>query len=243
MTPLVVIDVVGLTHAMLGPLTPNIQRLAGDGFARPLGTVLPAVTCTAQSTLLTGLLPQEHGIVANGWYFPDLAEVGFWKQSNALVPGQRIYQAAKERDAQYTTVKMFWWYNMYADVDWSMTPRPSYPADGRKVFDTYSQPPELRDRLQEKLGVFPLPKFWGPAADIASTTWIVDATIEVLRAHRPSLTLAYLPHLDYNLQRLGPGDPRIADDIRQVDAQAGPAIHAAPAAGDRVHRASGQALP
>ena len=232
--PLVVLDVVGLTHAMLGPLTPNIRRLAESGFTRPLGAVLPAVTCTAQSTLLTGLLPRDHGIVANGWYFRDLAEVGFWKQSNALVHGERVYQAAKKRDSRHTTAKMFWWYNMYADVDWSMTPRPSYPADGRKVFDTYSQPPDLRDRLQQKLGVFPLPRFWGPAADIASTAWIVDATIEVLREHRPSLTFAYLPHLDYNLQRWGPNDPRIADDIRQVDTQAGRLIDAARAAGTEV---------
>src|SRR5215471_12549626 len=225
--PLVVIDVVGLTHDMLGPRPPNLARLARDGFSRPLGTVLPAVTCTAQSSLLTGLLPREHGIVANGWYFRDLAEVGFWKQSNALVHGERIYQTAKKRDGRYTTAKMFWWYNMYADVDWSMTPRPSYPADGRKVFDSYSQPTELRDELQRKLGIFPLPRFWGPMADITSTRWIVDATIEVLREHRPSLTLAYLPHLDYNLQRLGPADPRIEDDIRLVDAEAGRLIEAA----------------
>jgi len=232
--PLVVIDVVGLTHDMLGALTPSIERLARDGFARPLGTVLPAVTCTAQSTLLTGLPPSGHGVVANGWYFRDLAEVGFWKQSNALVHGERLYQAAKKRDIRHTTAKMFWWYNMYANVDWSMTPRPSYPADGRKIFDTYSQPADLRDTLQEKLGVFPLPRFWGPVAGIASTAWIVDATIEVMREHRPSLTLAYLPHLDYNLQRLGPGNPQLADDIRQVDAQAGRLIDAARAIGAEV---------
>ena len=232
--PLVVIDVVGLTHDMLGPSTPNIVRLANDGFARPLGTVLPAVTCTAQSTLLTGVLPREHGIVANGWYFREQAEVGFWKQSNALVRGEQIYLAAKKRDSQYTTAKMFWWYNMYADVEWSMTPRPCYPADGRKLFDSYSQPAGLRDELQEKLGVFPLPRFWGPLAGIGSTKWIVDATIEVLAQHRPALTLAYLPHLDYNLQRLGPADPRIASDIRQVDAEAGRLIDAARAAGAEV---------
>src|SRR5579863_3044325 len=180
--PLFVIDVVGLTHDMLGQHTPHISRLANEGFSRPLGTVLPAVTCTAQSTMLTGTLPREHGIVANGWYFRDLAEVGFWKQSNALVHGERLYQAARARDARHTTAKMFWWYNMYADVNWSMTPRPSYPADGRKVFDSYSQPADLRDRLQAKLGVFPLPKFWGPLADIDSTRWIVNASLEVLRA-------------------------------------------------------------
>jgi len=110
---------------------------------------------------------------------------------------------------------------MYAPVTWSLTPRPSYPADGRKIFDSYSQPFELRDELQSKLGPFPLFNFWGPTADIKSSKWIVDASLEVLKKHRPSLALVYLPHLDYNLQRLGPADPRIAEDIRQIDAECG----------------------
>lgn len=228
---LVVINVVGLTHEMLGPNTPNISRVAADGFAIPMETVLPAVTCSAQATLLTGSLPREHGIVANGWYWRDLAEVLFWRQSNQLVRGERLYDAARKRDPNYTVAKLFWWFNMYADVNWSVTPRPSYPADGRKVMDSYSQPADLKDRLQEQLGVFPLFKFWGPAADITSTRWIADATVAVMQEHNPSLTLAYLPHLDYNLQRLGPDDPRIADDIRAVDAEAGKIIDSARARG------------
>ena len=225
--PLVVINVVGLTHAMIGPHTPHIRALAAEGFACPLGTVLPAVTCTAQATLLTGTLPSAHGIVANGWYLRDLSEVLFWRQSNRLVQGERLYDAARLRDPQYTVAKMFWWYNMYADVNWSMTPRPSYPADGRKIFDSYSQPEDLRDRLQARLGTFPLHRFWGPGADIRSSRWIADASIEVMATHDPSLTLIYLPHLDYNLQRLGPQSPQIADDLRAVDAEAGKLIDAA----------------
>lgn len=225
--PLLLLNVVGLTQEMLGPNTPELSRLAREGFSRPMGTVLPAVTCSAQSTLLTGTLPQEHGIVANGWYFRDLAEVGFWKQSNHLVHGERIYDVARWHDPSYTVAKMFWWYNMYANVDWSMTPRPSYPADGRKVFDSYSQPAGLRDELQARLGVFPLHRFWGPGANIESSRWIADASVVVMQQHRPSLTLIYLPHLDYNLQRWGPNDPRIADDIRAIDAEAGKCIQAA----------------
>ena len=225
--PVVLINVVGLTQDMLGPNTPHLSRLANEGFARPMGTVLPAVTCSAQTTMLTGLLPREHGIVANGWYFRDLAEVLFWRQSNHLVHGERIWQAGRSRDPGYTTAQMFWWFNMYADVEWSVTPRPSYPADGRKIFDSYSDPPELRHRLQEKYGVFPLLKFWGPGADITSSRWIAEAGVDVFQEYHPSLLLAYLPHLDYNLQRLGPKDPRIADDIRQVDAEAGKLVEAA----------------
>jgi predicted AlkP superfamily pyrophosphatase or phosphodiesterase len=108
-----------------------------------------------------------------------------------------------------------------------VTPRPSYPADGRKVFDSYSRPAQLRDRLQKRFGVFPLLRFWGPGAGITSSRWIADATVEVMAAHDPTLTLVYLPHLDYNLQRLGPDDPRLADDLRAVDAVAGNVIDAA----------------
>jgi len=232
--PLVVINVVGLTPSMLGPDTPNISAVAAEGFVRPLGTVLPAVTCSAQATLLTGLLPRDHGIVGNGWYFRDLAEVMFWRQSNRLVQGSRIYDLARKREPAYTVAKMFWWYNMYADVNFSVTPRPSYPADGRKLFDSYSHPAGLKDELQERLGVFPLLKFWGPGAGIESSAWIADASALVIDRQRPSLTLVYLPHLDYNLQRLGPDDPRCRADIRAVDAEAGKLIAAAGAQGAEV---------
>ena len=233
-TPLVVIDIVGLSHSMLGSDTPCLQQLAQAGFARPMSTVLPAVTCTAQSSLLTGLPPSGHGAIANGWYFRDLSEVWFWRQCNRLVQGEKLYETAKRRDPSYTTAKLFWWYNMYAPVDWSLTPRPSYPADGRKLPDTYSEPEGLRDELQQKLGQFPLFKFWGPGADISSTRWIADAAVEVFQKQRPSLTLVYLPHLDYDLQRFGPQDPRISQALRDVDAEAGKLMRVAEEAGAHV---------
>ena len=232
--PLVVINVVGLTHDMLGHATPNISALATEGFSRPLQTVFPAVTCTVQSSLLTGLLPREHGIVGNGWYDRDLSEVLFWKQSNKLVQGERLYEAARKIDSTYSTAMLFWWYNMYADVDYSVTPRPTYPADGRKLFDTYSHPSLLKDGLQKRLGIFPLMKFWGPGADISSSRWIADASTIIMREHQPSLFLVYLPHLDYNLQRLGPTDPNIVNDISAVDAEAGKIIDLAKEQGSDV---------
>jgi predicted AlkP superfamily pyrophosphatase or phosphodiesterase len=225
--PLMIINVVGLTPGMLGVNTPHLSRLAREGFSRPLETVFPAVTCTVQASMLTGLMPAQHGIVANGWYFRDLNEVMFWKQSNQLIQGEKLYEAARRRWPEHRTAKMFWWYNMYAPVEWSLTPRPSYPADGRKIPDVYSEPPELRDELQGVLGRFPLFNFWGPTADIRSTAWIADASCQVFRTHRPSLMLVYLPHLDYNLQRLGPNHPAISGDVQLVDREAGKLIEAA----------------
>lgn len=233
MKKLLVILVVGLSPELVGQHTPNLARLVKTGGMRPLNTILPAVTCSVQATLVTGLMPTDHGIVANGWYFRDLAEVMLWRQSNRLVTGERIWDAARQRNSDFTVAKMFWWYNMYAAVDWSATPRPMYPADGRKVPDHYASPPELHDELDAKLGRFPLFKFWGPLADITSSRWITRATLHVMETRDPTLTLTYLPHLDYNLQRCGPDlqHPRLQADLREIDAECGELIEAAQASG------------
>jgi predicted AlkP superfamily pyrophosphatase or phosphodiesterase len=185
---------------------------------------LPAVTCTVQSTFTTGLLPREHGAVANGWYFRDLGEVWLWRQSNRLVAGEKIWEAALRRDPGFTCAKLFWWYNMYSTATYAVTPRPMYPADGRKIPDIYTEPSELRAELQDRLGPFPLFKFWGPAADITSSRWIADCARHVYDTRRPTLTLVYLPHLDYNLQRLGPGHPDVGKDVEAIDAVCGELI-------------------
>ena len=231
-----VILVVGLAPHLVGPHTPNLAKLAARGGMRPLNTVTPAVTCSVQSTLLTGLPPSEHGAVANGWYFRDLAEVLLWRQPNQLVHGEKIWDAGKLRDPEFTCAKMFWWYNMYSTADWSATPRPMYPADGRKIPDHYAFPPALHDELDAKLGQFPLFKFWGPMADITSSDWIAKSTLHIMETRNPTLTLTYLPHLDYNLQRLGPDldHPRLQKDLREIDDLCGELIAHADSTGQRV---------
>lgn len=236
MTPTLVILVVGLTPKLVGQFTPNIAALAARGALRPLETVIPAVTCTVQATLATGLPPSGHGAVANGWYFRDLKEVLLWRQPNSLLQGEKIWDAGKARDPNFTCAKMFWWYNMYSTADYSATPRPMYPADGRKIPDHYAHPPELHDELDAKLGRFPLFTFWGPTASIRSSAWIADATLHVMETRRPTLTLTYLPHLDYDLQKFGPDldHPEVQQSLRDIDALVGKLVAAADAEGRRV---------
>jgi predicted AlkP superfamily pyrophosphatase or phosphodiesterase len=219
-----VLDVVGLTPKLVGEHTPHLAALARAGALRPLRTIEPAVTCAVQSTFTTGLLPREHGCVANGWYYRDTAEVALWRQSNALVTGEKIWDAAKRRDPAFTCAKLFWWFNMYSTADFAVTPRPQYPADGRKVPDVHTHPAALRDELQRELGTFPLFRFWGPAADITCSDWIGKCAARVWERQKPTLSLVYLPHLDYNLQRLGPSHPDIPKDLRAIDAVCGALI-------------------
>lgn len=229
--PLVVISVVGLTPELLGEHTPHLNALVNDGFMATLAPPFPAVTCTSQSTMLTGTLPREHGIVANGWYFRDQAEVWLWRQSNHLVQGEKVWDTARRKVPGFDCAQLFWWYNMYASVDYSVTPRPVYPADGRKIPALYSCPSTLHRDLEDKLGAFPFLHFWGPKSDILSTRWIGACAKQIFDMHRPLLELVYLPHLDYNLQRIGPHDPRIFADVAAVDRVAGDLIAHVRAAG------------
>lgn len=225
--PLVVLDVVGLTPRLLEHM-PRLRRACRHR-AR-LDPVLPAVTCSVQSTLLTGTLPSEHGIVGNGWYFRELGEPLLWRQHNALVGEEKIWQRARQSRPDYTVANICWWYAMGADVDWTITPRPIYRADGRKEPDCYTYPPELHDELPR----FPLFNYWGPGAGIASSAWIADAAVHVMRTRDPDLTLTYLPHLDYDLQRFGPASPRAVEAAEALDRVLGPLLDAADARGATV---------
>lgn len=208
-----VIDVVGLTPRLVGSDTP---RIASVGRAGPLAGPLPAVTCTAQATMLTGRPPSSHGIVGNGWLHRDTGEVRFWQQSNRLLQAEPLYASRR-----FTCAKMFWWFNQGAAVDWYATPKPHYGADGSKAFGIIDG---TGLDLERKLGTFPFFSFWGPRAGLPATEWIARASATVMRERRPDLTLAYLPHLDYDYQRSDPGDRA---RLREADACAGTVIEAA----------------
>lgn len=231
MDKLLVVDVVGLTPALLEHM-PRLRRLADGGSTAVLDTVLPAVTCSVQSTFLTGLTPAEHGVVGNGWYFRDLGEVLLWRQHNRLVQGEKVWETIRRQVPGYTVANVCWWYAMGASTDWTVTPRPIYYADGKKAPDCYTRPPELHDELVGELGAFPLFQYWGPTASIRSSEWIVGATRRLLP--RADLTLAYLPHLDYDLQRFGPDAPEARRAAREVDAALAPLLDDAERLGARV---------
>ncbi len=221
MNPTVVINVVGLSASLL----PHAPRIRALGVVRQLQPVLPAVTCSVQASMLTGTTPgnhdnfRGHGIVGNGWYFRELGEVRFWNRSNKLVQAEQVWDTARRRDASFTCMNLFWWHNCWSSCDYVVQARPIYKADGRKLPDCYTQPPEFRHHLQrdppEGLGTFPLFRFWGPMADITSSRWIADAAR--LCGTSTTLTLVYLPHLDYPLQKLGPDHPDIPRHVCDID--------------------------
>ena len=234
---MIVINAVGLTSRHL-PLAPRLRALAESGWSRSLREVVPAVTCTAQASLLTGQSPAGHGIVGNGWLFRDTGEVRFWQQSNALIQAEPLYVTARKRAAErgrsFRTAQLFWWFNQGAAVDYSVTPKPYYGADGNKVFGITGTPDGLTERLERDLGRFPFHTFWGPKAGLPCTDWIACCAATLLHVFRPDLTLVYLPHLDYDPQRFGPSGCDMPGLVRQLDDACAPLLDRAQAIGARV---------
>jgi predicted AlkP superfamily pyrophosphatase or phosphodiesterase len=230
---LVVVNAVGLTPRALQHM-PRLSQLGRDGFQATLDTVFPAVTCSVQSTFLTGLPPSGHGIVGNGWFFRDLGEVYLWRQHNALVEGEKVWETARRVKPGYRAANVCWWYAMGATTDFTVTPRPIYYADGRKSPDCYTDPPALHDRLTSEIGAFPLFHYWGATANIESSRWIASAARLLLDSEELDLALVYLPHLDYDHQRHGPLGPEATAAAVELDTVAGDLVDHARSAGSTV---------
>jgi predicted AlkP superfamily pyrophosphatase or phosphodiesterase len=235
--PIIFLNAVGLTPRLLEH-APRLAAIAQNGWVRSVPEVVPAVTCTAQATILTGEPVQRHGIVANGWLFRDTNEVRFWQQSNRLLQAEPLYATARrraqERGRRFKTAKLFWWFNQGAAVDVSVTPKPWYGIDGNKVFGITGTPPGYSDELESRLGLFPFSAFWGPTAGLPSTRWIAQCAAEVIRDHQPDLTFVYLPHLDYDPQRYGPSGCNMSKLVRQLDDLTAPLLDAAETLGAEV---------
>src|SRR5687767_14547647 len=154
MQRLVILNVVGLTPRLIR-LAPRLGALT----ARPMTGVFPAVTMSAQASMLTGKWPSEHGVVGNTWFWRELGEVRNWVQSNSLLQGEALYRGVP-------TAKMFWWFNQGSGCEFSVTPKPHYGSDGSKEFDIQTEPPGLAAELKNKLGDFTFQAFWGPMAGL-----------------------------------------------------------------------------
>ncbi|SPD71964.1 Type I phosphodiesterase/nucleotide pyrophosphatase [uncultured Desulfobacterium sp.] len=218
----IVIDVPGLSlnHVMSKGLMAHSNSLMSNGHVYRMRTVFPAVTLPVQASLTTGVSPEEHGVVSNGFYFPDSHQISFWEQAASLVEAERIWDRLKRRDAGIKTATLFFQNTLYAQCDAVITPRPMHTDEGLIQW-CYSKPVGLYEEICSSIGEFDLTHYWGPMASIKSSQWISKASIEVAARIKPDLMFVYLPHLDYCMQKLGPDHPGVEMELSLVDNEIG----------------------
>ena len=213
----IIIDIVGLERKHISENdTPNIFKISETGETRDLETVFPAVTCTVQSSLLSGSYPEVHGIISNGLYDRQNYTVSFWEQSSNLVQADRVWDTIKMHGSGLKTAVLFWQNTMYSNAELVLTPRPLH-MDDRMIMWCYSKPPGLYEKLIEKIGKFDLSWYWGPLVSKKSSEWIEKATEYVLENEKPSLLFTYIPHLDYSFQKNGTSYKDLENDLKFVD--------------------------
>ena len=199
------------------PSMPNLSRLTASGDRTALVPSFPAVTWPVQSNMLTGKLPSEHGVVANGFFWRDKNQVEMWTAWNDKIQQPQIWDLLHQYDKSLTSAVWFPMLSKGCGADYICMPAPIHNPDGSESLWCYTKPTELYGTLRDTFGHFPLMNFWGPMANIKSTAWIADSAGWAMRQYRPNFFYIYLPHLDYAAQRTGPDSPPAIKALTELD--------------------------
>lgn len=209
-----VLSVAGLGWDAAQKHFPN--GIDGQKFRRAK-SVFPAVTSTAQATLRTALPPKEHGIISNGIFSREFARPFFWEQSSRLARGSRIWEGARAKGM--SVALLFFQQSLGEDADFILSPAPVHKHGGGMILSCHAMPGSLSRELESSFGPFPLSKYWGPMASPAAGDIVVRYVEHIASRHNPDLLFAYLPTLDYDLQRFGPDGPKAENSFRRLERQ------------------------
>src|SRR5688572_841353 len=212
----VLLSVPGLRSQDLAAM-PNLTRLTASGDRATLTPSFPCVTWPVQANMLTGKLPREHGVVANGFYWRDTQEVEMWTAWNDKIQQPQIWDLLHQQDKSLTSAVWFPMLSKGCGADYICMPAPVHNPDGSESLWCYTKPTEFYGELRDRFGHFPLQHFWGPLANIKSTAWIADSAVYAGQRFRPRFFYLYLPHLDYAAQKTGPDSPPASAAVGELD--------------------------
>ncbi len=215
-SPLVFLSIPGLRRRDLADM-PRMRSLVQANQLRSLSQRFPAVTWPAQATMLTGALPSQHGIVANGIFHREKSAIEMWTAGNEVIERPQIWDHLTSAGRGLTSAAWFPMLSKRCGADYVCMPAPVHNPDGSESLWCYSKPTELYGELLQRLGQFPLRNFWGPLANITSTQWILDSAELVAERFSPDFFYIYVPHLDYAAQKHGPDSLQAKHALSELD--------------------------
>ncbi|KAL8916375.1 MAG: hypothetical protein Q9172_006332 [Xanthocarpia lactea] len=181
---------------LLRGLTPTLNSFVAEGISpRWMLPTFPSVTFTNHYTLATGLYAENHGIVSNTFWDPDLEEhFTYANDSISMVPkwwGGEPLWVTTERQGVRTAVHM--WPGSEAGIG-GLQPTFLDKFNGEEV---------LTKKTERILGLLDLPGDYDNAGKAAH--------------RRPQFIAAYVPVIDVNGHRYGPNSTEVNTTLREVD--------------------------
>jgi len=214
--PLILLSVPALREKDVADMK-RLRGLTAGGAIAELVPSFPCVTCPVQANMTTGRLPDQHGVVANGFYWRDRHMVEMWTSPNDCIDRSQIWDLLSHQEGGPTSAVWFAMHAKGCESDYVCTPAPIHNPDGSESLWCYTRPLELYGELRAELGDFPLKHFWGSLANIQGTAWIAASAVRAADRWRPDFFYIYLPHLDYAAQRSGPDSPAAHKAVADLD--------------------------
>lgn len=196
---------------------PSLLKLREQGGLATLTPSFPCVTCPVQANLTTGVGPEQHGVVANGFFYREKGEFEMWTAWNEAIKAPQIWDVLHQHDSSITSAVWFPMLSKGAGADYICTPAPIHNPDGSESLWCYTKPDLLYGELRDTFGHFPLMNFWGPLAGIQSSKWIAESAVHAAERFQPKFSYIYLTHLDYAAQKYGPDSPQAIQALSELD--------------------------
>ncbi len=212
----ILLTIPALRHSDLDRM-PNLMALVGSGSRSRIEHSFPAVTWPAQANLLTGKTPEQHGVIANGFYWREEQRVEMWTAWNEVIQSPQIWDVLPKINPALKSAAWFPMLSKGCAADYVCMPAPIHQPDGSEDLWCYTKPQSFYGELLQSMGHFPLQHFWGPLANIQSSQWIANSAALTFQQFKPDFFYIYLPHLDYAAQKTGPDSPAALNAVEELD--------------------------
>ena len=192
----------------------NLRILMQTGvYSRGAVSVYPSLTYPAHASMMTGVPPRDHGILANSYYFNDSLQPVISGRLYRRDPVWRLLHRAG-----FTIGSVFWPVTADEPIHW-LLPEAWWDEDKgndevRLQKEAAISTPGLIDSLRHFIGA-PLNRYF------ESDTVKTDAAIYLLTRFRPNLLLLHYSHLDYMQHLHGRFSPQAIDALMMQDTQIG----------------------
>lgn len=200
-----------------GVSAPHLREFMAKGtYAEGVLGVLPTVTYPSHTTLVSGVWPDEHGIVNNTTFDPRMENMGGWYWYAQDIKVRTLWDAAA--DAGLVTASVGWPVTVSEkNIRYNI---PEYWRAGndedRKLLRAISTP-GLIEEMEANFGPYPNGKLTDPESDRIR----VKVALRLLDKHHAHFLTLHLSALDHTQHLTGPFSKEACAVLEQIDAMIG----------------------